>query len=327
MRTFLKTLLALGALAAFGAANAQAQDKLPLKLDWSLYGAHTPFYLGIQKGYYKDEGIDLTIAEGNSAGNVVKLVASGEDPIAFIDLGTMAIGADKGMPVKAIYGVHQKNPMVIISRKDAPVDNPKALEGKVLAMAPSESTAQMLPALLAANDVDIKKVSVLNPAVGAKNALLLQGRTDAVTGVTYFALPIFAKQKLDVTYFTYADNGVPALEDGIVANTDWLAKNEDLARRFLKATTRAWADAKANPEEAVDEALKIRTDRARDRDQLVAQLKLSLDLLTTENSKDLAPGAMAEADWTAMIEGMKKAGLISGNRPATDYFTNALIEK
>ncbi|MGF7159927.1 NitT/TauT family transport system substrate-binding protein [Rhodoligotrophos appendicifer] len=327
MRPFLKTVIAAAICAMAGIGSARAADTLPLKLDWSLYGMHTPFYAGLSKGYYTDEGIDLTIAEGNSAGNVVKLVASGEDPIAFIDLGTMTIGASKGMPVKAIYGVHQKNPMVIISRKDKPVETPKALEDKVLAMAASESTAQMLPALLAVNQVDAKKINILNPAVGAKNALLLQGRTDAVTGVTYFALPIFQKQGLDVSYFTYADNGVPALEGGIVANTDWLAKNQDLAKRFLKATSRAIADAKANPEATVDEALKIRTDRSRDRDQLVAQLKLSLDLLTTENSKDLAPGAMADADWLAMIDGMQKAGLIKGDRPATDYYTNELISK
>ena len=131
--------LAAGAAMLASPRLARAQEtKLQLKLDWSLYGTHAIFYAGIAQGLYKAEGVDLSIAEGNSSGNVVRLVASGNDPLAFIDYGTMAIGVANGMPVRAIYAIHQKNPMVIISSAANPVRGPKELEGKVIAMAPSE---------------------------------------------------------------------------------------------------------------------------------------------------------------------------------------------
>lgn len=306
---------------------ARAQEaKLALKLDWTLYGTHTIFYAGIAKGLYKAAGLDLSISEGNSSGNVVRLVASGNDPLAFIDMGTMAIGASNGMPVQGIYGIHQRNPMVIISAAKSPVRTPEELEGKVIAMAPSESTAQMFPALLGRSGVEIGKVSVLNPAIGAKNALLMQGRADAVTGVTYFALPFFARNNFETSHFSYADNGVAALEGGIVVNRDWAAKNEDALRRFVAATTKAIEAARKDPADTVDSALTIRTDRVRDKDLLLAQLKLSLELLTSPGAPAGPLGVMAEADWKAMIATMTETNMIRQALALGDYFTNRYIQ-
>jgi NitT/TauT family transport system substrate-binding protein len=320
-RIFAAALAALLALAA-PLAPAGAADKLALKLDWSVYGPHAPFFLGLVKGFYRDEGIDLTINEGNSSGNVVRLVGAGTDPLAFIDMGTMAIGASNGMPIQAVFGVHQRNPMVIISRADAPVKTPKELEGMVIAMAPSESTALRYPALLARNHVDAGKISVINPAVGAKNALLLQKRTDAVTGVSYFALPFFKLHGMDVTSFSYADHGVTALEDGIVVNTDWAKDHADLLRRFLKASVKAWTLAKQDPAGAVDAILSVRPDRKADRELLLQQLTIGLTLLQSPNTAGMPLGQMSQKDWEAMIDVMGSTGLIKTKLPVERYYTN-----
>jgi NitT/TauT family transport system substrate-binding protein len=306
----------LGAIAAPHLARAQAQT-LALKLDWSLYGTHCVFYAGIARGLYKAEGLDLSISEGNSSGNVVRLVAAGTDPLAFIDLGTMAIGASNGMPVRGVFGIHQKNPMVMISAAASPVRAPKEMEGRVVAMAPSESTAQMFPALLARNGVEAAKISVLNPAIGAKNALLMQGRADVVTGVTYFALPLFARNNFATSHFAYADFGVSALESGIVVNRGWAEQNEDRIRRFLAGTAKAFAAARQDP------ALTLRTDRARDRDLLLHQLRLSLDLTTSPAEPSAPFGVMAERDWQGMIATMTETSMIRQALPLEQYFTNA----
>jgi NitT/TauT family transport system substrate-binding protein len=312
----------LGAVAAPHLARAQLQT-LALKLDWSLYGTHCVFYAGIARGLYKAEGLDLSISEGNSSGNVVRLVAAGTDPLAFIDLGTMAIGASNGMPVRGVFGIHQKNPMVMISAAANPVRTPKEMEGRVVAMAPSESTAQMFPALLARNGVEASKISVLNPAIGAKNALLMQGRADVVTGVTYFALPLFARNNFAASHFAYADFGVSALESGIVVNRGWAEQNEDRIRRFLAGTARAFAAARQDPAGAIDAALTLRTDRARDRDLLLHQLRLSLELTASPAEPSAPFGVMAERDWQAMIATMTETNMIRQALPLEQYFTNA----
>ncbi|MGS1110182.1 ABC transporter substrate-binding protein [Achromobacter anxifer] len=310
----------LACLLAAGAASAQ--EKLSLRLDYSIYGTHAPLYYGIDKGLYKAEGIDLSIGEGSGSSNTAKLVAQGIDPIGFMDYGTMLKGVAAGMPLKAIFAVHQRSPMVIISHADAPVRAPKDLEGKVLGMSASESTAQMFPVLAALNGVDQKKINVIAPAVGTKTALFLQRRADAITGVTYFHIPPLEAQGAKLHYFAYADFGVSALEGGLAANTKWLEANPDTARRFLRATRKAYEAAQADPAASVDALVRQRPEQARNRDQLVRQLQLSLQAAGTPNTKGLPFGVSAEKDWQAMVDQFVQSNQIASPVPTSTLYTN-----
>ena len=312
-------------LAIGGLGSAHAQSALNLRLDWSVYGTHAAFYFGVGKGLYKAEGIDLTIAEGSGSSTTAKLLAQATDPIAFLDFGTMAKGIGSGMPITAIFGVHQRSPMMIVSHAEAPIKTAKELEGKVIAMSPAESTAQMFPVLLAAAGVDAAKVSVLSPATGAKTALFLQKRVDAITGVTYFHLPSFERDKVAVTYFTYGDNGVSALEGGVAANLDWLKANPDLAKRFVKATQAAFIAAKSEPAAAVDALIKLRPEQARNREALIRQLQISMESIATPNTAGMPFGRMAEKDWQMMMEQLLSSKQIPAAIPIDKLFTNAFV--
>jgi NitT/TauT family transport system substrate-binding protein len=325
IRSLVTTITCGAALLLAGAGSAHAQSKLNLRLDWSLYGTHAAFYLGVDKGLYKAEGIDLTVGEGSGSATTARLLAQGADPVAFLDFGTMAKGVGSGMPVKAILGVHQRSPMMILSHADAPVRTPKDLEGKVIAMAPAESTAQMFPVLLAAAGVDPAKVSVLSPATGAKTALFLQKRVDAITGVTYFHLPPLERDKVPVHYFTYGDHGVTALEGGVAANTDWLAANPDLARRFVKATQAAFVAAKADPAAAIDALIRQRPEQARNRDVLVRQLQISMESVATSNTAGMPFGRMSEKDWQTMVDQLVKSKQLPDAIPIEKLFSNEYV--
>ncbi|WP_088146676.1 ABC transporter substrate-binding protein [Achromobacter denitrificans] len=311
------------ALSLMLAANAAgAQEKLSLRLDYSIYGTHAPLYYGVDKGLYKAEGIDLRIGEGSGSSNTAKLVAQNIDPIGFMDYGTMLKGVAAGMPLKAIFAVHQRSPMVIISHADAPVRSPKELEGKVLGMSASESTAQMFPVLAALNGVDQKKINVIAPAVGTKTALFLQRRADAITGVTYFHIPPLEAQGAKVHYFSYADFGVNALEGGLAANTQWLAANPETARRFVRATRKAYEAAQADPAASVDALVRQRPEQARNRELLLRQLQLSLQASGTPNTKGLPFGVSSEKDWQAMVDQFVQSNQIERPIPTGTLYTN-----
>lgn len=306
------------------AASAQAVN-VNLRLDWTFYGTHAPFFLASDSGLFRDEGLTVTIGEGSGSGNTARLLAQGQDQLAFLDFGTMVKGIGGGMPLKGIFGVHQRSPMIIISMADAPVRTPKELEGKVIAMAPAESTAQMFPVLLSAAGVDPTKVSVIAPAAGAKNALLLQRRADAITGVSYFQLPTMEAQGVKTFSFSYADFGVSALEGGIAANSNWLASNPDVARRFLRATQKAFDLTRANPAAAIDAAIKMRPELARNRAVSLRQLQMSLETMTTANTKGLPTGKMSDKDWTAMVEQLAASKQIPEAMPISRLYTNEFV--
>lgn len=316
------TRLACALSLMLAASAAGAQEKLSLRLDYSIYGTHAPLYYGVDKGLYKAEGIDLRIGEGSGSSNTAKLVAQNIDPIGFMDYGTMLKGVAAGMPLKAIFAVHQRSPMVIISHADAPVRSPKDLEGKVLGMSASESTAQMFPVLAALNGVDQKKINVIAPAVGTKTALFLQRRADAITGVTYFHIPPLEAQGAKVHYFSYADFGVNALEGGLAANTQWLAANPETARRFVRATRKAYEAAQADPAASVDALVRQRPEQARNRELLLRQLQLSLQASGTPNTKGLPFGVSSEKDWQAMVDQFVQSNQIERPIPTGTLYTN-----
>ena len=319
-------LLLVCAVALCLPANLRAANvKLSFTLDWTIYGTHAPFYLALDKGFYAEEGIDVSISEGQGSATVTQIIAGGKTPIGYIDYATMAQGIVQGVPVKAIFGVTQTSPMAIISHAENPIKTPKEMEGRVIAMAPAESTAQIFPALVAAAGVDAKKISIVNPAVGAKNALFLQKRADAITGYSQLQTIQLEDQGAKVYYFKYADFGANTLSNGIAVNNDFLSKNGDLVKRFLRATAKAWALAQKDPGGAVEAIFKSRPEFKDKKNMLVRQLELTFPLLSTSNTKGKPLGWMAKKDWEDTQEILSRYANLKKTIPAEQFFTNDYI--
>ena len=99
---------------------ANAQDKFPFRLNWTLYGEHAPFFVARDKGFYKEEGLDVEILEGSGSTTVAQLVANQTNPVAYVDAATMMRGVGAGMPIKAVGVTLQQSPMSFIYRADNP---------------------------------------------------------------------------------------------------------------------------------------------------------------------------------------------------------------
>src|ERR671936_305041 len=99
MKRIMMLAVALGATAFASVANAQ--DKFPFRLNWTLYGEHAPFFVALDKGFYKAEGLDVEILEGSGSTTVAQLVSNMTNPVAYVDAATMMRGVGAGMPIKA----------------------------------------------------------------------------------------------------------------------------------------------------------------------------------------------------------------------------------
>lgn len=327
MKATLRFLIPITAVASFGAASPlHASDSINLRLSWSLYGIHAPFFLAETSGRYAEEGLTVNIEETQGSVMASQMVAHGHDPVGFLDLSTMTRAVAQGMGLTAVYAVNQSSPMAIISHADTPIRTPNDLEGKILAMNPGESSAQVYELLLSLNAVDASKISVLNPAVGAKNALFLQRRVDGITG--YFDVqPLqLAAQGASVHYMKMSDFGIHMLGNGIVANSAWLRENETQMRGFLRAVTAAWQEALESPEKAVDAMIAIRPEAKPNRGEYIDQLRLAAETLYTENTEARALGWMSEHDWASMIDIMVQTGALNETIEASALFTNEYIE-
>ncbi len=321
-----RALLAAPLATPFLTRRANAATKLPFRLDWTIYGSHAPFYLAVADKGFEKAGLEVTLGEGQGSATVARLVGQGADVMGFIDFGSTALAVAGGVPLTAIARVLSDN-MALISHADAPVKTPKDLEGKVVAYAPSESTAQMMPALLKQNDVDPAKVSVLNPATGAKNAIFLQRRADAIPVSVNVQPAQLEAQGAKLAMLRFSAFGVSMMNNGLIAHRPWLAANGESARSFVRVVAEAFDATRADPARALDAVVRMVPEQARNRTVLARQLELTFPLLETAATRGKPFGVMVEQDWTGMQELMVRYAGLSRVVPAAELWTNDYLPR
>src|SRR3984957_17820802 len=119
-REILLSLFAAATITLAAPAGAQTLDKFPVRLDWTLYGEHAPFFVALDKGFYKDVGLDVEILEGSGSTTVAQLTANATNPVSYVDAATMMRGVNAGMPIRAVGVTLQQSPMSFIYRADNP---------------------------------------------------------------------------------------------------------------------------------------------------------------------------------------------------------------
>lgn len=316
-----------GALARSGpfVKRAKASTPISFRLDWAIYGSHAPFYLAREEKMYEKAGLDVSIGEGQGSATVAKIVGQANDPIGFLDFASTIRAVEHGIPLVAIGRVIS-NAMCVISHADAPVRAPKELESKVVAYAAAKSTGQMLPALLQRSNVDAGKINVLNPATGAKNAVFLQRRADAIPGNVNVQIAQLEEQRAKLYYFLFSDFGVEMMNNGIVANANWIRQNRDAAKAFVRTSLDAFKTSREDPEKAIDLLIKQVPQQARNRSVLRRQLELTFPTLETRNTKGKPVGFMAEQDWRETQDLLLKYGGLPQAVELSKLYTNEFLE-
>jgi NitT/TauT family transport system substrate-binding protein len=323
-RQLTRVLVALGVNALVFGSAAQAQTDISFRLDWSLYGVHAPFFLAQQKGYFEEAGLVVSIEEGSGSATVMQLVAQGGDQMALIDYSTMLYGVAEGLPIIAVARV-VSDMVGVLSPADAPINSPQELVGKIIAYAPSESSGIALTALLELNNVDRNEISVLNPAMGAKNALFLQGRIDAMPGNVNVQPPQLEAQGAKVHSFKFSDFGLSMMAQGLVANEAFAEANPEAVRGFVAATIKALKDTRDDPAAAVDALIEANPEQERNRVVLLQQLELSLVGLQTANTADKPLGYMDPRDWESMQDVLVTHGGLANPTPVEEIYTNEFL--
>src|SRR5688572_2347095 len=96
--------LLLTGMAAQVQAAAEVQ-KVTLRLGWTISGMFSPFYAGKEKGFFREEGIDLQVLEGNGSGNMAKTVGQGSDMFGYGDASSVVLAASKGVPIRVVANI------------------------------------------------------------------------------------------------------------------------------------------------------------------------------------------------------------------------------
>jgi NitT/TauT family transport system substrate-binding protein len=283
------------AMAGIGSAVA-AEDVVTLRLDWLPSGYHAPLFLGVAKNYYKDAGINLTIADGKGTNVALQAVAAGNDMIGLANYTTMLMAADKDLPVVGIGGLLQKQPDAIIALKGTGIKTPQDLIGKSIATAGTTNTARLFFTYLGREKgIDISKIRVVQTDASATRTTLLQNKVDAIAAWALSDALLVAGEKPIDPPMLYADHGFNVLGIGFVVSKTTAASKGDVLTRFMSATAKAYAEAIKDPQAAAEALAAVRTGV--DKDRIIAQIKLLPDFMQTANSAGKPFGWTSRADW------------------------------
>jgi NitT/TauT family transport system substrate-binding protein len=306
-------------------AHAQGAQKVSLRMDWVISGYHTPYFVGIKNGYYKEEGLDVTVEPGNGSGNVAQAIGNGNGDFATVDGGTMMQLVAKGLPVKAVMGWFQRNPIGIIYNVKSGISKPKDIEGKTLVVTNGDAPSALLPAFAESTGVDLKKVNIVSTDAASKNAAVIAGRGDAVVTFSFQAVPILETAGLTVKTLDYADYGVTVPGLSVIARPEYLEKNPETVKKFILASRKAIEWTRDNPEKAVEILSEMNPGQKILMGTALPVLKGSFALLHTKNTAGLPIGVMAREDWAQAEEVLAKyVGMRKADSPDR-YFTNAYV--
>src|SRR3954451_3931714 len=135
------------------AGMASAQDKLSVRLDWTPWAIHAPIHLAAEKGWFKQNGIDATVEDGNGSVTTVQLVGRGRFDIGNASLAPMMIARDKGLSVRAIANFLRKNDIGLLVPRGSTMKTPKDLVGKNIIFTAGSFEAPFLDSSLAGGNL------------------------------------------------------------------------------------------------------------------------------------------------------------------------------
>lgn len=322
----LKVLVpALAAATILMSGPAAALDKVTFRMNWYYGGFHAPFHLGVQRGYYKDEGIDLTLNEGRGSANTVQTVAAGSDDFGVADSSSVMLLASKGADVKSVMTIHANSAFGIISLAETGIKGPKDLEGKRMAISAGDALTQLFPAFAKSAGIDRSKISLVQIDPAGKVVALLEKRVDAIIGGLDDQYFLVKQKGGNPVGMKFADHGANTVGLTVVTSNAFAQKNPDLVKRFLRATAKSWQEAIKNPDAAIDALLKTRTDL--DRVSQKGQLEADISFIKSAHGKGKPFGYSEPEDWERTMKILTEYRDLKTDKPASAFYSNDYMPK
>ena len=266
-----------------------------------------------------------------ASARVAQLVANKTNPVAYVDAATMMRGVGAGMPIKAVGVTLQQSPMSFIYRADAPRPTKiSEIKGSRIAITAGDASLAIFTAFMGKLGMkleDVQMITVANPQ--AKEQAALSKQADALLGYFMDQGPRMQLQtgvKMGWTRL-YDMAGVTTLSSAIIVNNNWAkeTKNQDLLRRFLRASQRGWQYAFDNRAEAAD----IFRKSAPVFTQEIAQLEVdgTMTIIRTERTRGRPIAWSDIGDWKDTQDLLSTYAKLSPQSDLNVYFTNGFLSE
>ncbi|WP_127115511.1 ABC transporter substrate-binding protein [Shimia sediminis] len=306
MKTFIKTLGA--AALGLAASVANAADDVTLQLKWVTQAQFAGYYVALDKGFYADEGLNVTIKPGGPDIAPAQVIAGGGADVVLDWMPSALASREKGLALVNIAQPFKSSGMMLTCRKDAGVSSPDDFAGKTLGVwffGNEYPFLSWMSKLGLSTDGGDSGVTVLKQGFNVDP--ILQGQAACVSTMTYNEYWQIIDAGLtpdDLVVFKYEDQGVATLEDGMYVLEDNLSDPafEDKMVRFVRASMKGWKWAEENPDDAAMIVLDNDASGAQTEEHQTRMMREIAKLTAGSN------GALDPADYERTVDSLMSGG-------------------
>lgn len=321
--------VALGCSKSAPASGDGKLDKVRLQLKWLHQAQFAGFYVAVDRGYYKEQGIDVEILTGGPDVVPAQKVLTGAADIGVDWVGSLLANRDKGQPLVNVCQLYQASGLYLISKKSAGIATPEDLKGKRVGVWTAGNEFE-LRAMLDKHGMDNsidnnKDMTIIKQ--GFEMDAFLNGQLDAASAMIYNEYPVVLEAGVkpeDLQVLDYNKEGVGMLEDHLFVTEQAQKDRRDVLVRFLAATQKGWASAVKEQEAAVDSVMKRVDPVTTTRQHQVSMMREVAKLVMPEGLAAEKLGFIDPARFDATSAIALKFKVIG--KPAQNAYTNDLMD-
>ena len=286
------------------AVEAQAQNAaVTFSLDFRALGRHAAWYVALDKGYYKQAGLDVTIIPSQGTAQAIQSVESKAAQFAFSDVaGLVAARANSAATAKMVAVIYQKAPYAIFSlRSGANVTKPEQLENLEIASGAGSFTQKVIEAYMKSKGLKADTVKYTNIDPSARIGMLVAKKIPAIETFA-MSMPgvVKAAGATEAQIFLLANNGLTLYSNGILVREDYLKDNGPKVKAFIKASLQGWKDTMANPKEAAE--IVVKHIKGLDLDVALQEIAIVNALVATPETRAKGLGTIDPKTMTESVD-------------------------
>jgi ABC-type nitrate/sulfonate/bicarbonate transport system substrate-binding protein len=295
-------------------------QEITVKLKWLHQAQFAGNYVAVEKGYYADEGLKVSLISFSFEDPTIDSVANGQAVFGITGADELVLARSRGLPLKAFAVIYQINPVCAYSLKESNITKPQNFIGKTVGLERGTNVDLLYFAMM--SKLGINRSQINEISIGYDATELLNGTTDVSTGYIINEPHQAIESGYEVNTILMADYGVNMYADVLFATEDTINNTPELIEGFLKATLNGWKYAIEHEEEAVDITLKYATDRTNSHETYM--LANSIPLIHTGESPI---GWMEKTQWEQVQQILLDQDILEEQINIEDVYTMQFLNK